>query len=126
MRNVKGRWKGWFFSDLVQAKYLGDLDDFVAVAGKILKGDSTIAGAQVNSEAETRAHVIGDELSLRSGETQGSISLEFDLCWRDRRQSIRIHDARKLHEFGLPALMEKSSCEGWLSGEFSDESELIG
>jgi hypothetical protein len=71
MRNVKGRWEGRFFSDLIQAKYLGDLDDFVAVAGKILKGDCTIAGAQVNSEAETRAHVIGDELSLRSGEAKG-------------------------------------------------------
>jgi hypothetical protein len=70
VRNIKGRWKGRFFADLVEAEYLSDLDNFVAVGGEILKGDCTVAGAQVNSEAETRAHVIGNELSLRTDGTQ--------------------------------------------------------
>ena len=123
MGNIKGRWEGRFFADLIGAENLRDLDNFVAVAGEILKGDCTVAGAQVNSKAETRAHVIGDELSL--GDETKECSLEFDFCGRNRRQTILIHDARKLDEFGLPALMEESSCKGWFAGEFSDQSELI-
>src|ERR1700736_4457811 len=53
-------------------------------------------------------------------------SLQFDLCGRDRRQSLRIHDARELYEFSLPTLVEKCTCERWLSRKFSDESVLIG
>src|ERR1700759_253764 len=85
MRNIKGRGKGRFFADQVEAEDLGDLDDFVTASGEVLQCDCAVTCAEINSEAKTCAHVIGNEGSFRASLKQ-TRSLEFDFCWGDRRQ----------------------------------------
>ena len=59
MRDVKGRRKGRLFTDLAQAEDLGDLDDLVAAAFEFFQCNCTVAGAEINSEAEMGAHWNG-------------------------------------------------------------------
>jgi hypothetical protein len=54
---------------LIDAQNLGNLDDLVAAAGKILKGDGAVAGAKINADAEMGAHSIGQEMSFGSANT---------------------------------------------------------
>ena len=74
MRDIKGRREGRLFADLIEAEDLCDLDDFVATAGEILKCDGAVAGAKIDSKAETRAHLIGYELSLGSAKYRAKIT----------------------------------------------------
>src|SRR6202011_2458252 len=57
MRNVKRRRQRGLFTELVRTKQLRDLDDRGAAAFEIVDRYRTVAGSQVNSETETRAHL---------------------------------------------------------------------
>ncbi len=61
MRDVKSRRQGWFFADLIGAEDLGDFNDLVSAAAEILECNRTVAGAKINSEAKTCAHLMGCE-----------------------------------------------------------------
>ena len=80
MRNIQGRRKRRLFADLIEAEDLGDLDDFVAAANEILECYRTVAGAKVNSEAETGAHWIGVGESLDRKISQTQALARFSGC----------------------------------------------
>ena len=73
MRHVERRGQRRFFTRLIRAEHLRDLDDLRATALKLLDGRRAVARAEVNAEAELRLHFSSTSAGAMPGSRRASV-----------------------------------------------------